>query len=293
MLIESSLAWLWGTSVEHCVLYQYQLSQARNILMGMIQTESPYFQPVPNAPQPFTTGTFSADPTFSDCSSTSSVACATAWAVRIVDSSSVYMLGAGLYSWFSDYDQSCVDSGNCQEKGFEIRESYDIWIFNLCTKAIVQMISPQGSTPTFAENNANGFLSSILAWVHGDEEIVGHGNFTGFQILEQDDIDGLTDYVPEACKSALMSRIVCDDYMKHFGRRSYRGSLGNISLTDSVCDAGCGESLQSWFTSVEISCNSHNISNALPTLLGGRLWAAWNETCLRDPNGSGAYCNGK
>lgn len=35
LLIESTLAWLWGTAVEHSVLYQYQLSQANNILMGM------------------------------------------------------------------------------------------------------------------------------------------------------------------------------------------------------------------------------------------------------------------
>lgn len=41
LLIESDVAWLWGTSVEHNVLYQYQLSGAKNIVMGMIQTESP------------------------------------------------------------------------------------------------------------------------------------------------------------------------------------------------------------------------------------------------------------
>jgi len=34
--------WLWATSVEHNVLYQYQLSGAENVLMGLIQTETPY-----------------------------------------------------------------------------------------------------------------------------------------------------------------------------------------------------------------------------------------------------------
>ncbi|KAH7175250.1 hypothetical protein EDB81DRAFT_633625, partial [Dactylonectria macrodidyma] len=50
LLIESDNAWLWGTSAEHAVLYQYQLLNAKNILMGMIQTDSPYSQPVLKAP---------------------------------------------------------------------------------------------------------------------------------------------------------------------------------------------------------------------------------------------------
>jgi hypothetical protein len=41
LLIESDVAWLWGTSVEHNINYQYQISNAKNIVMGMIQTESP------------------------------------------------------------------------------------------------------------------------------------------------------------------------------------------------------------------------------------------------------------
>jgi len=39
-------------------MYQYQFSNASNIFMSMIQTESPYFQPKPLAPLPFTPGLF-------------------------------------------------------------------------------------------------------------------------------------------------------------------------------------------------------------------------------------------
>lgn len=88
---------LYGTASEHSVMYQYQLSQAENILMGMIQTESPYFQPSPKAPAPFTAGLFPNDPTFSDCDA-SSVTCAMSWALRVIDSSTAYFLGAGKYS---------------------------------------------------------------------------------------------------------------------------------------------------------------------------------------------------
>lgn len=39
--------WLYGVQSEHNVLYQYQLSNARNIFMTMIQSETPYWQPRP------------------------------------------------------------------------------------------------------------------------------------------------------------------------------------------------------------------------------------------------------
>jgi hypothetical protein len=98
VLIESQgPTWLYGTASEHCVFFQYLLSGAQNIVLGMIQTESPYYQPVPKAPQPFTPGIFPKDPTFDNCPPDSST-CAVSWVVRIIDSNTVYLLGAGLYS---------------------------------------------------------------------------------------------------------------------------------------------------------------------------------------------------
>jgi hypothetical protein len=95
ILIESQgPTWLYGTSSEHNVLYQYQLSGAKDIVLGMVQTESPYFQPTPPAPRPFSLGQFANDPDFSNCRASEKL-CASSWAVRIVDSESIYMLGAG------------------------------------------------------------------------------------------------------------------------------------------------------------------------------------------------------
>lgn len=107
MLVESQgPTWLYGTSSEHNVLYQYQFYQAKDIVMGMIQTESPYYQAVPPAPQPFGYPLFPADPEFANCTTTSAT-CPVSWALRILDSSSIYLLGAGMYnqsglpsSWF-------------------------------------------------------------------------------------------------------------------------------------------------------------------------------------------------
>lgn len=58
-LIESQgPSWFYGSSVEHNVLYQYQLVGAKDIYLGCMQTETPYFQPNPPATKPFTIGKF-------------------------------------------------------------------------------------------------------------------------------------------------------------------------------------------------------------------------------------------
>jgi hypothetical protein len=153
-------------------MYQYQLSRAKNILMAMIQIESPYYQPVPLAPNPFTPGAFPDDPLFNDCKS-NPLKCAVSWAVCIINSSSVWILGSGLYSFYSDYSQDCLKTENCQQRGFEIEQSSDIWIYNLCTKAIIEMVTLFQGVPTYAQDNVNGFLSSILAWLGGSEQTAG------------------------------------------------------------------------------------------------------------------------
>lgn len=290
MLIESNLAWLWGTSVEHSVFYQYQLSSASNILMSMIQTESPYFQPVPKAPIPFQPGTFPNDPTFKNCSSLS---CYSSWAIRVVDSSAVYLLGAGLYSWFSDYKQDCVKTEDCQQRAFEVVESYDIWVYNLCTKAIVEMVSPLLTSATMAKDNKNGFLSSVVAWLQGAKTTSGKRQFTGFQIYTLEDVDDFSTPVPPSCEAALTKRIECDNLVEGFARLELRSSVGDKAQADSVCDAGCGQSLDTWFKDVEKACKGYTTEEGAPlTLIGGNMYAGYNETCLID-TASKSYCVGK
>ncbi|OBT80414.1 hypothetical protein VF21_00738 [Pseudogymnoascus sp. 05NY08] len=289
LLVESDKAWLWGTSVEHNVLYQYQLSNAKDVVMAMIQTESPYFQPIPHAPAPFTSGQFPNDPTFTSCVG-GSARCAVSWAVRIIDSASIYVLGAGLYSWFDDYSQDCVDTNDCQERGLEIQQSSDIWLYNLCTKAIKEMVSPLGSAPTYAKDNVNGFLSSILAWLQGSTDVVGEREFPGYRVWSNALLDSLYGpALPDSCRSALTEVIACDNRTETYQSGGIRGWFGTINDTDIVCAASCGESLKSWFDSVSIACAGYHVNNAHPALLGGRIWSGWNQTCLLD-RPSGRYC---
>ena len=106
-----------------------------------MQTETPYFQSNPTALAPFTIGTFPSDPTFADCSTPF---CIEAWALRILNSSNVYIYSAGFYSFFQNYDQTCVPEENCQEKLIETSSSSEVWIYNIFTKGTVEIASPDG-----------------------------------------------------------------------------------------------------------------------------------------------------
>ena len=82
LLVESQgPVWLYGTSVEHNQLYNYQISNSRNIFMGAIQTETPYMQSSPDALQGgFPPNSAFSDPTFADCTTES---CKKSWVFEL------------------------------------------------------------------------------------------------------------------------------------------------------------------------------------------------------------------
>lgn len=106
LYIESTTGtfWLVGTAVEHHVLYQYQFANTKNIFASQLQTETPYFQPLPTALVPFTANSTLQDPTF-DCTGVSGN-CDEAWGLRILSSSDVLIYGSNHYSFFDNYSQS-------------------------------------------------------------------------------------------------------------------------------------------------------------------------------------------
>jgi hypothetical protein len=199
MLVQGNRIWLVGSSVEHCTLYQYQLLDASDVWMGQIQTESPYYQPNPQAPYPFTESNAAIhDPDFAaDCkvegankalSELKGAPCEMAWGLRILDSENVVVFGAGLYSFFNNYDTSCstVKSGeNCQARIFWVgldkgaRNGSDadagtltVEVYNLNTIGSVSMIT-QGlfDMATWDQNRAT--FASTLAVFRSEDNIGG------------------------------------------------------------------------------------------------------------------------
>lgn len=285
ILVESQgPTWMYGTASEHSVFYQYQFSGAKNLVMGMIQTESPYFQPTPPMPKPFELGKFPNDPDSNECKT-----CTSSWAVRMINSESIYMLGAGIYSWFNSYSQDCLETNNCQEKAFYVEQSSDIWIVNLVTKAIVQSISPLGETAIFAKDARNGYLSSLLGWFRKAKDIVGQRKFTGFYFYDKTYQQEFLSQLSPICQTAITRLIDCDDEVYMFQKPRWRQGFDNDTLSDLVCSSSCGQSIETWFHQVTTNCGSNEETGAPFNMKGGATWAGWNETCAKDAT-SGKYC---
>jgi glucan 1,3-beta-glucosidase len=161
ILVESEgPTWLYGTAAEHCMLYQYSFYRAVNTFAGMIQTESPYFQYTKATTSPGTfkdsVGLFNGDPDFTSktCDSTD-LMCDFSWAVTVEGVSNLTIASAGLYSWFDNYVQPCVDTQNCQQRLFLNNGGNEGFrLFNLITIGSVEMISaPNDDLVIYAKDN--------------------------------------------------------------------------------------------------------------------------------------------
>jgi hypothetical protein len=97
-----------------------------------------------------------------------------------------------------------------------------------------------------------------------------------------------------SCVTALNATIACDPYVQQLVATDYYGTLGNATLQDTVCAAGCGTSLGSYHANVARACvNDPQPWHGVPALWAGDvIWATYNRTCLKDP-ATGKYCVGK
>lgn len=158
LLIESAgPVWLYGTASEHSQLYNYQLVNASAVYMSLIQTETAYMQGNPDANTPFTNDATYSDPSFTACTADN---CARTWGLRIVDSEDVYVYGAGLYSFFDNYNQDCLDPEDCQENMLSIENSA-AHVFGLSTKAAKNMVTLNGESQALDSANRNNFCATL------------------------------------------------------------------------------------------------------------------------------------
>ena len=166
MLIESSSGtiWLSGTGVEHHALYQYQLSGTQDIYIAQAQTETPYYQPNPSAPTPFTVVSSLNDPDFASSCAGQSGNCANAWGFRAINTKGVYMYGGGFYSFFNTYSTACSAQGgseNCQTNIVDIEKSSDINLYNLNTVGTTNMLTLDGQAVAKYSDNVNVFPDTV------------------------------------------------------------------------------------------------------------------------------------
>lgn len=162
VLVESQgPVWLYGTSSEHSQLYNYNIANAKDVYMGIIQTETPYMQSNPDA----LGGGFAPSPTYfdPDFSTCTTPGCKKAWGLRVFASSDILVYGAGLYSFFENWEQECLKTGSCQEHMVSIECSERIYLWALSTVGSTSMVTLDGGVGVVKqEDNKNNFASTIV-----------------------------------------------------------------------------------------------------------------------------------
>ncbi|EPS33177.1 putative exo-beta-1,3-glucanase [Penicillium oxalicum 114-2] len=162
LLVEGKNIWLIGTGVEHHSLYQYQFSGANSIMAGFIQTETPYYQPIPDAAHsPYPTNSALHDPTFTNCLGGN----CNALGLRVLNSQSVNIYGAGLYSFFNHYSTACSTfpvPENCQSEIFSIEgTTKNLVVYSLNTVGTTNMIVRDNNVLAVVSDNLATFAATI------------------------------------------------------------------------------------------------------------------------------------
>ncbi|KAI0062874.1 exo-beta-1,3-glucanase [Artomyces pyxidatus] len=139
---------------EHHVLYQYNIAGASNHYLGLIQTETPYFQPSPAPPSPFSTSSVYHDPAVSGA----------AWAFNVQSSNNILVFGAGLYSFFQNYGTTCQTSGYCQQQIVNVDSGSTASIYSLSSAGSTYQISINGNGVISSNDNVNGFAQTVTSW---------------------------------------------------------------------------------------------------------------------------------
>jgi glucan 1,3-beta-glucosidase len=136
--------------------------------MGQIQTETPYYQPTPQAPTPFSPVSSLNDPDFATSCAGKAANCAMAWGLRVLDSSNVLVYGAGLYSFFSSYSTACstfATGESCQASIASLEGSVsNVNIYGLNTIGSQSMLNNGGAQVAYYDDNVNVFPSCVIVY---------------------------------------------------------------------------------------------------------------------------------
>lgn len=116
-----------------------------------------YMQNNPNSLESFQPSARYSDPNFSECYQAT---CYKTFAVHITNSTYIFIYGAGLYSFFNNYDQGCLLTESCQILMVALEKSEGIYMYGLSTKAAVNMVEVDGVALVPQAANKNTFCQT-------------------------------------------------------------------------------------------------------------------------------------
>jgi glucan 1,3-beta-glucosidase len=98
------------------------------------------------------------DPDFEDCFLPT---CAKTYGLVVQESTYVFVYGAGLYSFFNNYDSGCITTTNCQQYMVSIQSSEAVYLFGLNTVAVQTLVEVDGVSLVPAGANVNTFCNTL------------------------------------------------------------------------------------------------------------------------------------
>ncbi|KAF2400433.1 pectin lyase-like protein [Trichodelitschia bisporula] len=151
-------------AADHNQIYIYNgrgLLVESRVYFSHIQSETAYMQDNPQAIKPFVPKASWNDPDFSSCFQSS---CFKTWGLRVYNSSYAFIYGAGLYSFFQNYDSACLFTHTCQENAASLELSEAVWIFGLYTIGRDDMVQVDGTSLVPNGANLNTFGKSLAVF---------------------------------------------------------------------------------------------------------------------------------
>lgn len=101
------------------------------------------------------------DPTFENCFLPT---CAKTYGIVIKNSQYLFNYGAGLYSFFNNYDSGCIITTNCQQFMVTVEKSEAIYLYGLSTIAAQTMVEVDGVSLVPEGANVNTFCRTIAVF---------------------------------------------------------------------------------------------------------------------------------
>lgn len=287
-LIESQgPTWLWGTSSDHSLLYQYTLSSVRNLVAGQLQTEAALFKDVEASRHIVDTSPFPNDPSPNNSGDTF-------FGARILDSAQVQVLSAGTFSLETQINNQAL----------EIVQSKDISIYN-AANTIEGAVPGSDFQPDRlsrhrhrreednldnADDESPGYTSHTFMALTAVNTTIGAANWTGYALYTAADLNSTN--ATSQCQLVLEATIDCfNATLAWRGEPQYHGSLNDSNTQAAVCDPSCSTSLTAYINRVDRICKTWTFADGTPAAVAAnRIYYGWNETCSKDPI-TGSYCN--
>ena len=84
--------------------------------------------------------------------------------LRIYNSTYILVYGAGLYSFFDNYDSGCLLTSSCQQNMVSIEASEGIYLYALSTEGAQNMVEVDGVALVPEGLNGNNFCDTVAVF---------------------------------------------------------------------------------------------------------------------------------